>query len=543
MKKKIALLSVYNKTGILEFARFLIAYGYSLYASGGTAKALTQGNIENTDISELVGGGAILGHKVVSLSREVHAGLLADPTIDTEIEELESLGIPFIDLVCVDLYPLKETINGLDATEAAVITKTDIGGPTMLSSAAKSRRIVVGDYADRQKVKEWIQAGEPDREHFLRMLAAKADFIVASYRLLTATYHSNGAYAGVIGELHQTLKYGENAWQTPAYWLKEDTTDPLALHEFIIHAGNPGYVNITDVDRALHTVTHIAAAFEKNLSLQPIKIGVAVKHGNACGAAWSDTSEEVLKKVIDGNRKSIFGGAILVNFPITVDEAEFLIHYGMEEGKRRPIDVVVASFITEDAIEKLRRKNDRCLLMSCPHLNDVGVWSVDTSQLFRKVRGGVLVQPNYNHIFDFKDAGLVRYGSVERTELQRTTVEDDTLLGWALCATQDSNTIVLIKNGMLIGAGVKQKDRVEAAELAIKIAEEAGHTIQGAVAVSDSFFPFPDAPQTLIDAGVTRILATSGSQNDKATIALFENSETSELLLIPDKTARMFFGH
>src|SRR3989344_5118134 len=177
-KQRIALISVYNKDGIVEFAKELTALGFSILSSGGTAKVLKDGGVETTDVATLVGGGAILGHRVVTLSREIHAGLLAKDNAEDR-KELEALKIPFIDLVCCDFYPLEEEMKNPSATRESVIEKTDIGGPAMIRSGAKGGRITVCDSADRKKAIEWLKAGEPEREEFLNSLAAKAEIIIS----------------------------------------------------------------------------------------------------------------------------------------------------------------------------------------------------------------------------------------------------------------------------------------------------------------------------------------------------------------------------
>src|SRR3989344_394807 len=185
---KNALISVYNKDGIVDFAGGLSEEGFQIYASGGTARKIGKAGIQVTDVAELVGGEAILGHRVVTLSREVHAGILADKTSPEQLAELERLGIPFIDLVCVDMYPLREAIADPNSTEASVIEQTDIGGPTMLRAAAKGRRIVLARADQRLAVLEWIKAGKPEEEEFLRELAAVAELEVAKYTLESALH-------------------------------------------------------------------------------------------------------------------------------------------------------------------------------------------------------------------------------------------------------------------------------------------------------------------------------------------------------------------
>lgn len=199
-RKRTALLSVYNKDGIVEFATELVAMGWDLLASGGTAKALAAAGLPVRDVASLVGD-PILGHKVVTLSREVHAGLLADPTSEKEMAELDAAGAPYIDLVCIDLYPLGAEINREGATSASVREKTDIGGPTMLRSAAKGRRIVVSSVKDRQRVLTWLRNGEPNKEVFLVELALLAEYAVGNYCMTSFGY---------LQRLRKSLDYTHN---------------------------------------------------------------------------------------------------------------------------------------------------------------------------------------------------------------------------------------------------------------------------------------------------------------------------------------------
>jgi len=532
-----ALLSVYNKTGIVEFARELAELGWNIISSGGTAKVLHEAGIPVKDVAELVGGGPILGHRVVTLSREVHAGLLAS---DDQLEELKALGIPRIDLVCVDLYPLQQEIARPGSTLESVIEKTDIGGPTMLRSAAKGRRIVICDPDDRMRVIGWLRSDTLDSEK-RRLLAAKAEWIVAQYCLASTRYMSGGDYDGIIGRKVQDLRYGENAWQTPAMLYSTGTDDPLAIDKFRQLAGAPpSFVNITDIDRMLQTVTHIAAAFDFTWVPQAWrktpKIAVAVKHGNPCGAAIGESPVEAIEKMVEGDTRAIFGGFVMTNFPIGVNEANLMLTLLMPEGKRRLLDGIVAPEFDQGAIEMMERKGDKCRFYENPALRWLNRNSLDKAWRYRYVRGGYGNQPNYTFVLVLQSPDIMKYG--------RATFEQeiDMLLAWAIGSTSNSNTITLVKNGMLIGNGVGQQDRVGGARLAVSRAHQASHDTHGAVACSDSFFPFPDGPQVLIEAGVKVILATSGSVNDKETIELCQRHGVA-LYLIPDSIGRGFFGH
>lgn len=199
-----ALISVYNKEGIVPFAQGLDELGVNVYASGGTAKKLTEAGVPVADVAELVGGAAILGHRVVTLSREIHGGLLADRNDPDQVKELEDLQIPLLDIVCVDMYPLREAIaEGGD--EQAVIEKTDVGGPTMLRSAAKGRRIVLSRQDQRQWVLEWLQEGMPDEENVRRTLSAVAENEVAQYVSDSARYLGNLATGQLSESSYNTM--------------------------------------------------------------------------------------------------------------------------------------------------------------------------------------------------------------------------------------------------------------------------------------------------------------------------------------------------
>ncbi len=532
---KVALLSVYHKTGIVEFAKSLVALGWRILASGGTAKTLSEAGIPVQDVASLVGGKAILGHRVVTLSREVHAGLLARVT-EEDKKEMAQLGIPYIDLVCVDLYPLHDEIRKPGSTLESVIEKTDIGGPTMLRSAAKGRRIVICDPADRQFVIQWLKKGRPDNNKVIAMLCAKAEYIVSEYCLASARYHSDGELDGLVGTKIITCKYGENGYQTPAGLYSGGTDDSLALDKFEQVAGDsPSYNNLCDIDRLLQTVTHISAAFTSNFKAAP-NIAVAVKHGNPCGASVGKKVDDTLKKMIIGDKRAIFGGLVMTNFHIGAKEARILLTYEMDKGKRRLLDGIIAPSFDKEAVKMLERKGDKCRFISNRSLANLGQGSLDLSSRFRYVRGGFLKQPNYSYIPDLSAPQLEKIGHIRDRDYP------DILLAWAIGSTSNSNTVTLVKGGYLIGNGTGQQDRVGGCKLAISRAKDAGHETKGAVAYSDSFFPFTDGPQVLAKAGIKTIFASSGSVMDKDVIAFCLKKKIS-LVLVPDKMGRGFFGH
>jgi phosphoribosylaminoimidazolecarboxamide formyltransferase/IMP cyclohydrolase len=550
----VALISVYDKSGIEEFARGLADLGWKVYASGGTAKAIEAAGIPVSDVSELVGGGAILGHRVVTLSREISAGLLANKDSAEDLAEMAELKLPIIDLVCIDMYPLEEVIAKPGATERDVIEQTDMGGPTSLRAAAKGRRIVLSHAEQRQPVLEWLKAGKPDEAKFVHDLAARAEYEVARYVLASAKYLNGTGVSGFAARLSSPTKYGENPQQAEAGFYGDNriAADPLGLDRFEhVQGMERSFINMTDIDRLLQTVTHIAAGFDKNFGNVPA-IAVGVKHGNACGAAVGETLVEAVQGMLAGDTRAIFGGVIMINGEIDESVAETLMRHAMDGDKPRLLDGVIGSSVTKDALELLSRNKLRVVVN--PALANLSAASLDSSRRMRPVRGGVLEQPNYDFVIDLSADYMQIHG--KPTDQQKR----DLILGWAIGCTSNSNTISLVKDGRLIGNGVGQQDRVGAGQLALTRTtntlpelEEQGEKLilkitldkqklNGAAAYSDSFFPFPDGPELLAKAGIRAILTSSGSVGDEQVTKTLTDSGVT-VAMVPDKLGRGFYMH
>ncbi len=550
-----ALLSVYDKTGIEEFARQLHELGWTIYASGGTYKAIDAAGVPCLDVATLVGGKAILGHKVVTLSREIGAGLLADLSDKNEMNEMKKLGLPVIHLVCQDSYPLEETISQPGAGDGDVLLQSDIGGPTMLREAAKGRRIVLSVPEQRQEVISWLRAGRPDEKQFVDRLAARATYEVARYTMIEASYWNGINLSGHIALLDSPTKYGENPQQKEAafYADKRIGVDPLGLDQFQhVKGWEKSFVNMTDIDRLLQTVTHIAAGFARSYKRVP-SIAVGVKHGNACGAAVSDSLLEAVQKMLEGDTRAIHGGVVMVNGALSKEVAEALMRHAVPNNlPNRLLDGVVAASVEDAALEILKRAKLRVVIN--PALANLTEASLDVSRRQRQVRGGYLEQPNYTHVLDLGATEVEQFGKV--TEQQRK----DMILGWAVGSTSNSNTITLVKNGQLIGNGVGQQDRVGAGQLALSrttvegptITKDAKHItltitldarkVKGAVAYSDSFFPFADGPQLLVAAGISAILTSKAGVNYEAIMGALQK-EGVGIITIPDTLGRGFYQH
>jgi len=537
--KKVALISVFNKAGIEDIANELVKLDWLILSSGGTAKTLAKAGIPVIDVAELVGGAAILGHRVVTLSREVHAGLLARQIPEDDME-MAKLGLPYIDMVVCDFYPMKDIIAKPGATIESVVEMTDIGGPTMVRSAAKGGRIVICDAADRQWVLDELKAndGKLTPEH-LQWMRAKAEITVANYCLNSARFHSKGKFDGIIGQEKAPCKYGENPYMTPAAFFTTGSDDPLAIDKFqLVQGTDPSFINYTDIDRLLQTITHIAAGFDLNFGKLP-KIAVGVKHGNSCGAAYGSNPEEVIENMVMGDHLAIFGGIVMFNFELTAELVEILLTTNMPDDKRLLLDGVIAPSITAEAIDMLKRKQDKCRILINPALANLDKDSLDKAERIRPVRGGFLKQPNYTYILNLKDPQVVITGSVNVLFDDQVR---DIILAWAVGCTSNSNTTTIVQAGQLLSNGVGQQSRVSSCKVAVFRARDAKHKTSGAAAYTDSFFPEPDGPEELANADISVVFASSGSVKDELVRA---RSKELGLILVqlPDKVCRGFFGH
>ena len=570
-RQKTALISVYDKTGIEKFAGELAALGWKIISSGGTAKVLQDAGIEVIELAQVTGMPPILDHRVLTLHPKIHGGLLALDKPE-HWAELEKYGISWIDMVCSDLYPLEDEVFKPTATTESVIEKTDMGGVALLRSSAKGRRITICEPKQREEVIKWLKDGEPDKEKFLNDLAAHADALVARYSATSAEYHSAGVYKGIFGKKKIECAYGENAYQKPAslYELaRQDlaSKDKLAVHNWQLVAGSPmSYNNICDLDRMMQTMTHIGAGFEKNFAKENKGVpcvAIGAKHGNACGAGVAKEELEAIDKMLQGDLRAIFGGSVMLNFPVDENMAEKLIHKfsGEDHGvpRRRLLDIVAAPSFSEEAIEILSRKKGKCRLLANLGILKAGLASLDSAKRFRCVRGGFMTQPNYTFVPEIDPSFILPLAGEEEIR--------NIILAWAIGCTSNSNTITIVKDGRLYGNGVGQQDRVGAAKLAIFRADEATifannnkivrqdlttklgertskleADLENAVAYSDSFFPFSDAPEVLINRGIKTIFSTSGSVNDEKILELCKEKGVN-LILMPDAEARGFYQH
>jgi len=338
------------------------------------------------------------------------------------------------------------------------------------------------------------------------------------------------------GKRVKELCYGENRWQEATLYANENPPALSMVQSEQTAGTTPSYINIADGDRLLESVAHVAAGWSRNYPEDNPHIALGAKHGNVCGAGIDADETIAIQRMLEGDLRAIFGGEVLVNFTIGEEQAEVLLKHNVEQGKRL-LDVVIAPEVTPEALELMKRKGGKMRVFANPALRDMDESALDTSPMIRSIRGGFIVQDNYTFVLDYAAEDIAFTGAEMSPQEKR-----DLLLAWAIGSTSTSNTITLAKDGMVIGNGVGQQDRVSAVELALKRANDAGHDTRGAVAYSDSFFPFTDGPLTLAKAGISAVLSTSGSVRDEEVFGAFANNNVA-VAAIPDSMGRGFYAH
>jgi phosphoribosylaminoimidazolecarboxamide formyltransferase/IMP cyclohydrolase len=529
---KTALISVYDKNGVLDFARALRDAGWRVASTGGTAATLRKGGVEIVDVAELTGFPECLDGRVKTLHPAVHAGILARRTDIKHMETLKQLGIGTIDLVCVNLYPFFEKVQE-HLPDEATIEFIDIGGPSMLRAAAKNYRdvIVVTDTADYAPVLAGLRSGGVD-EPTRRRLAGKVFNLTAAYDAAVARYlladEEFPAFWPASLRRKETLRYGENSHQKAALYLQADGNGALGSMK-MLGGKELSYNNIRDLDVAWKTVcafglpadgtapvgSEEVARLLPTVASEDAPCVVAVKHNTPCGLATGATIEEAYAKTYLCDPVSIFGGIVACNRPVTVALAERLGALFLE--------IVVAPAYEPAALEVLRRKkNLRIMLAPAAPKDTLETISVD---------GGLLAQEPNRRLLD-------KWEVVTKAQPDATLVPD-MLFGMRAVTWVKSNGIAVVKDQALVGAGGGQTNRIWPTESALKRAGETVATARDKVAqskagplpatftdgaparvmASDAFFPFPDVVEAAANAGITTIIQPGGSNNDPASIA------------------------
>ncbi len=499
MDIKRALISVSDKTGIIEFATELEKLGVEIISTGGTLKRLEEVGITVKSISEVTGFPECLDGRVKTLHPSVHGGLLARRDSEKHMKQLDELGIETIDLVVVNLYPFKETILKEGVTLEDAIENIDIGGPTMLRSSAKNYKdvAVVCDTKDYEKVISEIKSFGKVTDEMKYNLALNVFQHTASYDSMIAEYLREK----IKGELPETitmsfekvqdLRYGENPHQKGYYYREiKPAKGSLVLGKQL--AGKElSFNNINDTEGALATLKE----FDEITA-------VAVKHANPCGVGTGKTVFEAFEKAYNCDPVSIFGGIVAINREVDLKTAEKLSEIFLE--------IVLAPSFSEEALNLLKqKKNLRIILISgldkVEKADEKGTFSgLD----IKRVSGGILIQEKDNKLFD---------GELKIVTKKAPTEEEmkDMIMAMKVAKHIKSNGIVLAKNGHTVGIGPGQVNRIWAVENAIK---QSNVDLQGAVMASDAFFPFDDCVETSGKAGITAIIQPGGSIRDEDSI-------------------------
>jgi phosphoribosylaminoimidazolecarboxamide formyltransferase / IMP cyclohydrolase len=497
-----ALISAYDKTGIVDFARELADLGCDLVSSGGTAATLRDAGLEVTDLAELTGFAPILGHRVVTLHPRVHGGILADPSDPAHRADMDEHGIEPFDLVVVNLYPFGTDVADFAHGGTGAEDVIDIGGPALIRAAAKNHRSVgvVTDPADYTAVIEELRADGRLSDATRRRLARAAFALTAAYDAAVATwFDESGPDAGELpASVHLAyrreplaLRYGENPHQRAALYRTVGPGRPSPWWASLTQHGGLAlsYLNLYDADAAWLLVHDLATRFGRPAA-------VIVKHANPCGAAVADTLADAYQHAFECDERSAFGGIVAVSHPVDDPTVERMVAAAQA-------DVVIAPAYAPGAIEALaaKRKNTRVLEASAP-VRDV--WHL------RPITGGLLVQEPHRFVSGPDDWRVV-------TRRRPTPAEmADAELAWRVCGWVKSNAIVLARDGTCWGIGAGQQNRVESGELAA--AKAAGRAAGGACA-SDAFYPFPDGIEAAAAAGVAVIVQPGGAMRDEQNIA------------------------
>ncbi len=481
-----ALLSVSDKSGIVDFARGLQRLGFELVSSGGTARALSEAGLRVTEVAALTGFPEVLGGRVKTLHPKVHAGILAR---SDQRSELDELGIAPFDLVAVNLYPFEKAIAA-GASGAEALEQIDIGGPTLLRAAAKNHERVwaLCDPADYDEVLTHLRQAPEESLDARRRLAAKVFAHTAAYDALIADWFLRGGEAFPEKRLLalskvSDLRYGENPQQRAALYRVDGESGPLLQAQQL--QGKPmSFNNYGDAEAAWNLVS----AFDEPAA-------VALKHQNPCGVAVDSSLSAAFQKAYDADPVSIFGGIVALNRPLDLETAEKLAPIFLE--------VLLAPDYQPQALARLAKKKNLRILR-VPELARGDYLDV------RRLRGGLLLQ-------DADTRGLTESELRVVSQSQPSAQEwADMRFAWKVVRALRSNAITVVKNGQTLGSGMGQTSRIDAARHAL---DRAGAVAAGAVLASDAFFPFDDVVKLAAERGVRAIIQPGGSKRDADSVA------------------------
>jgi phosphoribosylaminoimidazolecarboxamide formyltransferase / IMP cyclohydrolase len=495
-----ALLSVSDKTGIVEFARELKERGIELLSTGGTAKLLTSHGISVKEVAEHTGFPEIMGGRLKTLHPKIHGGLLGRRGVDESI--MTTHEIEPIDLLAVNLYPFAATVSRPDCTYEDAVENIDIGGPAMVRAAAKNHAsvTVVVDPGDYRELLDELAANQGSTNVAMRQkLAAKAFAHTAQYDAMVSAYFT-GAIGGAAPTFaddlnlsfrkHMDLRYGENPHQQAAFYTDSRAIGASVTSARQIQGRELSFNNIADADAALECVRQFDSP-----------ACVIVKHANPCGVARAPTIADAYARAYRTDPTSAYGGIIAFNRELDAATAHAIV-------EQQFVEVILAPSISDDAKAALApRENVRVLI--------VGDLSRPVTQLleYRSVSGGLLVQT--------RDSGAIRAQELRTVTKRPPTLAelDDLIFAWRVAKYVKSNAIVAVKDKATLGIGAGQMSRVISSKIAAMKAQDEGLTLLGAAIASDAFFPFRDGLDALAEFGITSIIQPGGSRRDAEVIA------------------------
>jgi phosphoribosylaminoimidazolecarboxamide formyltransferase/IMP cyclohydrolase len=490
-----ALLSVSDKRGLVEFAKGLVALGWEIVSTGGTAEALRREQVPVVGIEDVTGFPEMMDGRVKTLHPKVHGGLLARRDNAGDVAAMKQHGITPIDLVAVNLYPFRETVAKPGTTFEQAIEQIDIGGPSMLRSAAKNHAavIVIVDPDDYATVVEDLKVGEVGEEK-RRALAAKVFAHTAAYDATILDYLSRSQAAlpsTLVQILHQQqlLRYGENPHQRAALYAT-DERGIRDLHQ--LHGKELSFNNLLDVDAAVSAVAPWGP--------EDRPACVIIKHTTPCGIALGRNAEEAYRRALATDKTSAFGSVVAFN--TVVDKA------AAEAMRELFVEVVVAPRIDADALAVFQAKKN-LRVVELPRPGDEPSWD------WKRIRGGFLVQDR----FRFSGVADESAWTVVTKRAPTDAEWNDLRFAWAAVGAVKSNAILIARAEAAIGIGAGQMSRVDSSFLAVHKARQQGHDPRGAVLASDAFFPFPDGVDEAAAAGIVAIIQPGGSVKDSDVIA------------------------
>ena len=497
---KIALISVSNKDGIIDFAKNLISLDYKIISTGGTYQLLKENNINAIEVSEHTGFPEIMDGRIKTLHPMIHAGILSRRKIDKKITKEHS--IDEIDIVVVNLYPFYSTAKDQNSTEAEIIEKIDIGGPTMLRAAAKNHEHVttIVDPNDYDLVTKELKKSKTISKSIKKQLAIKVFSHTANYDLEISNYFNGDQFEENLllsYEKTENLRYGENPHQTASFF-KHKFSKPYGISSSILHQGKEmSYNNIADTDTAIDCVCNFA---------EPTC--VIVKHANPCGVSSRKNLLDAYQSAFESDPTSAFGGIIAFNEEVSGEVAQRLID-------NQFLEVVAAPAYSDESLKIFTAKPNVRVLSFEPKIND--------KNKILSVSGGLLIQSADNKIITEDNLEVVTKKVPNKDEIQNA------LFAWKVCKYVKSNAIVFAASEQTLGIGAGQMSRIDSGKIAASKAKEFGFSLNGASMASDAFFPFRDNVDNAHELGIKCIIQPGGSIKDEEVIQAANEADMSML--------------